>query len=288
MNYPEFRNWALVQGAGVIGTNPSDTGECVGMVNSGELKIRGLLYPIQGVMYAKDFLNGNNTRPDIYERVINDVNNKSQLPSEGDLVVLLVNDWRGHLAYVNRANLGNGCVEVLEQWQGVKPHLAQYSYYKVVGWWHIKVTQGSSDMAEIINLDTRRIIAHGILGRNGKAGRSNALDGSSDGIWGGQALTNQFVQDVFLSAESRQWRDSNDPNSFNEMQKRYDAYPVLAKTVQELQVALANEQAKPPKEVIKEVEKIVTQYVDRPVYIEVEPSWLIKVREAIKAFLKIK
>ena len=56
--------------------------------------------------------------------------------------------------------------------------------------------------------------------------------------------------------------------------------------------ALANEQAKPAKEVIKEVIKIV----DRPVEVikeievikevEVEPSWLRKVRDLINSFLK--
>lgn len=59
--------------------------------------------------------------------------------------------------------------------------------------------------------------------------------------------------------------------------------------IQNLQTALANEQSKPPKEVVKEVEKIVTEYVDRPVEVikEVEPGWLVKVREFIKSVLKI-
>jgi predicted kinase len=54
--------------------------------------------------------------------------------------------------------------------------------------------------------------------------------------------------------------------------------------IRNLQVALANEQAKPPKEVVKEVEKIVTEYVDRPVevIVEVEPTWL----KAVVAFIR--
>lgn len=50
-------------------------------------------------------------------------------------------------------------------------------------------------------------------------------------------------------------------------------------TIDGLKTALANEQAKPPKEIVKEVEKIVTEYVDRPVEIikEVEKPLNIKV-----------
>ena len=59
-----------------------------------------------------------------------------------------------------------------------------------------------------------------------------------------------------------------------------------AKLVADLQ-ALAN---KPPKEVKVEVEKIVTEYVDREVIkeVEVEPKWLVTVRDAILTFLRIK
>jgi len=138
MTYQEFRNWALSQPANTIGENDSDRGECLGLINTGEVKIHGLQYPIRDVMYAKDFLNGRNTRPDIYERVINDPNNYNQLPSIGDAVVLTVADWRGHTAYVNNPNLGNGNVEVLEQYHNVRPRLTQYHYTNVVGWWHIK------------------------------------------------------------------------------------------------------------------------------------------------------
>lgn len=49
---------------------------------------------------------------------------------------------------------------------------------------------------------------------------------------------------------------------------------------------------KPAKEVKVEVEKIVTEYVDREVikevFVEVEPTWLTKIREAINGFLRRK
>lgn len=65
-----------------------------------------------------------------------------------------------------------------------------------------------------------------------------------------------------------------------------------AKTISDLQTALANEQAKPPKEVVKEVEKIVTEYVDRPVEVikEVEKvdtrNPVQKLIDAIKEIFK--
>lgn len=56
----------------------------------------------------------------------------------------------------------------------------------------------------------------------------------------------------------------------------------LQQQLKDVQTALANEQAKPPVEVIKEVEKIV----EKEVIVEVEPSWLTKVRDFINNFLK--
>lgn len=64
----------------------------------------------------------------------------------------------------------------------------------------------------------------------------------------------------------------------------------LRQQLDSVKQALANEQAKPPKEVIKEVEKVVTEYVDRPVEVikEVEPGWLVSFRDAILTFLRLK
>lgn len=60
--------------------------------------------------------------------------------------------------------------------------------------------------------------------------------------------------------------------------------------ITDLQNALKNEQSKPPKEVIKEVEKVVTKVVEVQVPVEVikevEPSWLVKVRNFINSFLR--
>lgn len=176
-----------------------------------------------------------------------------------------------------------GSITTVEQKYGVK----YVGWSEDIGGVRVieNVIEQGADVADKINLDTNRILAHGVLGRNGKAGRPNALAGGHDN-WVNQPLTNKFIQDFFLSEESRQWRDSADANSFNEMERRYQAYPVLDKAVKDLQVALANEQSKPPKEVIKEVEKIVEKTVEVEVIKVVEPSWLVKVREFINKFLK--
>lgn len=61
------------------------------------------------------------------------------------------------------------------------------------------------------------------------------------------------------------------------------------KALQDVQTALANEQAKPPREVVKEVEKIVTEYVEVtkevPVEVPVNPSWLQKAIDFINSVL---
>lgn len=97
------------------------------------------------------------------------------------------------------------------------------------------------DMPAKINLDTARILTHGVLARNGLSGRQDALDGSEDGDLTanhvGQDLTNEYVQGIFLSAEGRQWRDSQDPNSIQGINAR------LVQSGQ-LQRQLATEQSK--------------------------------------------
>lgn len=89
-----------------------------------------------------------------------------------------------------------------------------------------------------ITLDSGRQLFWGVLGRNGLAGRSNALDGSSDAAinehYIGHDLSNAIVSQIFLSEESRRYRDAPGPTSNTELQKRYDAYPGLVTQVADL------------------------------------------------------
>ena len=73
---------------------------------------------------------------------------------------------------------------------------------------------------------------------------------------------------------------------------RLEAYPKLEQAIRDLETALANEKNKPPQVVEKIVEKIVTKNVEiiKEIerIVEIEPSWVVKVRDFIKAFLKLK
>jgi len=244
-------------------------GQCVAFFNQVVLDVTGVKCPIKEANNAIQILTANNTRPDLCVQVINNPNDPNQLPSVGDWPIF-DSTWGngdGHIVCAEVVT-PTGFTAIEQNYVPNKVTRQTHTWDHVAGWIHLfsneNNNQGGNDVAEKINLDTDRILAHGVLGRNGKANRPNALNGGSDD-WVGQDLTNAFVQNFFLSAEGRQWRDSTDVNSFNEMQRRYDALPIAEKAIVDLQKALANEQAKPPKEVIKEVEKIVIRYVDKPV-----------------------
>lgn len=101
------------------------------------------------------------------------------------------------------------------------------------------VTEGS-DMAEKITPDTSKILQHGIIARNGLRGRAYALDGSTGTPWVGGELTNQFISDVFNSPEARQWRDTQDPASVNDINARLDSIPTLQAQVTTLSQQVAD------------------------------------------------
>lgn len=68
------------------------------------------------------------------------------------------------------------------------------------------------------------------------------------------------------------------------------AHAAYRQQLEAIQTALLNEQNKPPREVVKEIEKIVEVIKEIEVVktVEVEPSWLVTVRDAILKFLKLK
>jgi hypothetical protein len=87
-------------------------------------------------------------------------------------------------------------------------------------------TYKEGDMADKINEDTSRILQHGLIARNGLRGRAYSLDGSTGPAWVGADLTNQLIQDIFLSPEGRDWRDSDSPSSVNDINRKLDRLPV--------------------------------------------------------------
>lgn len=114
-------------------------------------------------------------------------------------------------------------------------------------------------MADTINLDTDRILQHGILGRNGLRGRAYALDGSTGKVFEGQQLTNGNISNWFLSEEGRQWRDSNDANSVNGINAQLDSIPAKDAQISNLtnQLSVANSQVVTLNKQVAELTKTV-------------------------------
>lgn len=94
-------------------------------------------------------------------------------------------------------------------------------------------------MADKITPDTSKILQHAIIARNGLRGRAYSLDGSTGLPWVGGELTNQFIADVFNSPEARQWRDTKDPASVNDINARLDMLPTLQAQVSSLTTQVA-------------------------------------------------
>lgn len=138
---------------------------------------------------------------------------------------------------------------------------------------------------EVMNDDTSRQVAYHYLGRHGRDGKPNAL--SSPQELQGRPLTNAELGGIFLSPESRRWRDVELPALFNERDALRGQVKALATQLKDVQTALANEKAKPPVEVVKEVEKIVEKPVEVVREVEVEPSWLKATVAFIRKVLKI-
>lgn len=73
----------------------------------------------------------------------------------------------------------------------------------------------TNDGGNTMNDDSARQIGFHYLGRHGRDGRPNALL-APQGDLQGRPLTNESLGEIFLSQESRQWRDADMPNLFNE------------------------------------------------------------------------
>jgi len=125
-------------------------------------------------------------------------------------------------------------------------------------------------MPEKITVDTSRIVQHGILARNGVSGRTYALDGSQGDAWVGQDLTNKFVQDIFLSDEARQWRDSHDDNSVSGINTRLERLESQSRTIEDLNGLVATLQSESVAD-RETIEKLSAQ-LNVPVAPPAEPS----------------
>lgn len=250
-----------------LGSNAYDPGECVGLVNAYIRDVLNIpLYPIQGVIYAKNFDLGRNTRPDVFEWVPNDPNNESQLPSVGDILVFgggFPLDWRGHTGVV--VEVSSSSIKLFEQYQGTPSGIVtRYWTQDVKGWFHIKTPQQGGDMTETVRAWYRKWL------------RREGSDG--DVAWHAQNTKTEFSFAEGARVELHQTIDG------------------LFLQKEELQRALLNEQQKPPREVIKEVEKIVEKMVEvqvpveviKEVRVEVEPVWLVKLKQLLRNLIRRK
>lgn len=244
-------------------------GECVDLYNFYMRDVFKLSpYAFGGVNGAKDLAVNLPKYADI-EWIKNNPNDPNQVPKRGDIVVIgaPIGANYGHVGICTAATgtylelfdqLGN-LNDALEKPSAVRNQSWMWPY--VLGWARLK--QGDESMA-IKNPEFIRNMYRYVGGREAT---QTDIDIHTNGT--PESLLNGFISGGDLEVVRQR------------------------KVIADLQTALKNEQSKPPREVVKEVEKIVTEYVDRPVIVEkevikeVEPSWLVTVREAIKKFLRL-
>ncbi len=126
-----------------VGTNSSDKGECVGIYNLYTREVWGLEgYPIQDVSYAKDLLEGKNTRPDVLKIIYNNPSDPKQLPAVGDAVVFTGafagSGGMGHVGMVVKVTATE--LNIYDQYQGAHCTIRKRGneWKSVKGWIHFE------------------------------------------------------------------------------------------------------------------------------------------------------
>lgn len=118
-----------------VGTNSSDSGQCVGFFNRVVLDVTNVLYPLQGASGAKDLITCTNTRTDLFEQVQNNPNNPDQLPGVGDWVIWGASwggGW-GHVACVETVDT-NGFTAIEQNYAPNKVTRQSHNWGGVIGW----------------------------------------------------------------------------------------------------------------------------------------------------------
>ena len=227
MTLPEFQAWSLAQGTvGKFGTGEF-AGECVSLVNQYLNRVLDIQAGAWG--NAKDWAT-NATVAQYFDKVSS--------PQAGDIGVsgATATNPYGHIWIYNSPTT------ILEQNGKVLRRVStSNAYFKPIAILRKKGT----DMAKV-DLNTARILAEEILGRDRDLTHTGKYDADLNANHVGQELDNAYIYRLWTSAESQ-----------NAAGQRAS----LAKQINDLKTALANEQAKPPKEIVKEVQVIV----DRPV-----------------------
>lgn len=189
-----------------------------------------------GVPGAKDLWN---VRVGDFEYIANDPNDVNQLPSPGDIIIYSGN-MPGTGGYGHVAIVGESKNVYYEQNYGgmfVKRNTRQFNGHEI-GWLSFKGFNQGGDMA--INPDFIRNMFRWVGGR----------EASDQDIATHMTGTPQSLLDGFIRHDDL------------EVKRLRNALAGTRQQLVDVQTALANEQAKPPKEVVKEVEKIVEKIVE--------------------------
>lgn len=220
-----------------------------------------------GVPGAKDLWN---VRVPYFDYIANDPKDPNQLPKPGDIMIYNGN-MPGSGGYGHVAIVGESKQVYYEQNYGgmfVKRNTRAFNGYEI-GWLSFKgfnSNQGDESMA----IKNPEFIKNMYRYVGGREATSQDIAIHSQGT--PESLMNGFIAGGDL-----------------EVNRLRTALTATRQQLVDVQTALANEQAKPPKEVVKEVEKIVEKIVEVPKVVEVikevEPSWLIKIRDFIKSFI---
>lgn len=145
-------------------------------------------------------------------------------PGQGFLTVCVNRDMGviegvryGHiwLDLLNESNFEQNGNRALRTTKNTRPIQQAQQFVNLDQW-----LSDGGNMAKV-NQTAWRQLAHGILGRNGLSGRTNALDGSSDkSDYVGRELDKDLINELFISDEAKKWRDSDEYGSAKNIQKR--------------------------------------------------------------------
>lgn len=233
-------------------------GQCVALFNQVNLDALGVKYPIQGASTAYQILTATNTRPDLVEQVKNDPKNPNQLPSVGDWVIwnTKLGNGAGHISCVESVS-SVGFTGIEQNFIPNKVTRQNHNFTNVIGWIHYKTNQQGDEM-----LTRQKVIDTYLVIRGSAPSEAEIAAHLNGGTM--ESLVKGFKGEA----------DGNRAN--------------VQKALSDLQTALQNEKNKPPVEVIKTVEKIVEKVVEKQVIVEVEPSYIKKIRDFILGFLNKK
>lgn len=243
-----------------IGTNSSDRGQCVGLVNKVVLDVTGLLYPLQGAVGAKDLITCTNTRPDLFTQVKNDPKNPSQLPSIGDWVIW-GSTWGSGYGHVSCAEVVSsvGFTGIEQNFVANKVTRQQHNWSGVIGWVHINNNQGATGMGMTTQADLDFIYVRN-LGRNRGAGEGENVYLNKDYKFVDQDIWNSKEGQTYRVAQAQQ--QQNIVNQINSLQKQ-----VTDLTAQVARLTAENEELKnkPPVVIEKPVDEkaVVTNVLVR-------------------------